>query len=351
MPVGDMPLFKRGVIKGEALLTTSLSSIDLCGMGSPKVGRIILDAPPIPRRDLRAAYLEVAAVVGDPRLARWKLWLDGFALTREFKPQVTVELDEGVFAKLMFDVTPVYRSEEGKHHVTITCSGTEPLSVKHIGLALLRHAEEAEQSYAYLSGAYALAPGEELELPVELEELEGRGWIHVVGVAPSKQASIRIMVNGSQRVMGGVAGADEIVARDVELGARNVLRVVHEKPSTPYYPRHFVLSTVMMGVEKLLEPRIIVEEAVLEDDAVHVRLSNQGASAPDSLLVVVLNAGVPVARSIVEPLSPGRKAEVTIPLRNNRGMSTGTLRVRAVYRKLSRTEFTDAPVSTEPSST
>ncbi len=344
MPIGDMPLYRKGLIRGEAVLTTALTPVDICGLGNPKVGRLILDTPSIPRGQLVAAYLELAVVTSDPRLARWKLWLDGFALTREFKPQVSAELDGGVFSKIMFDVTPVYRSEDDKHHVTITCSGTEPMSVKHVGLVLLRRAEEAEQSYAYMSGAYAIPPGDMVEIPVELEELDGKGWVHIVGVMPSKQAAIRVEVNGSSYTMGGVAGADELVLRDLDLGPHVNIRVIHEKPGTPYYPKHFVLSSIMVGLERCLEPRITVEEAAVLGGEVHVKLSNNGASTPDSMLIIVMNSGVPVARVQVDPLKPGEEEEFSVPLPSIRGKGFSEaqrLRVRIVYRKLSRTRFTD----------
>ncbi len=341
MPSGIMEEFKKSKVSGEVILSTSLASGRLGGLGNPKIHKAVMDTPSIPRGDLEAAYLEVALFAQEERLPKWRLWLDGFSITREFKPQYVLPVDDALFAKVLFDVTPIYKSENPRHFVTVMYDGSTPVTVGHINLLIIRRTEEAFYNFTYLSGAQALAPGEAVEIEAELEEEpRGRGVLRVVGILPSKSARVSVSVNGGEpRYLGDAVGADELSFEDLEISKTNRVKVEHLGSGTPYYPKHFILSTVLLGEAVYREPRIVFSDIVFEEGVLRAKVANVGESTPDSLFMVVMNMGIPLARLEVPSLKPGEVREVEFKLRLPHG--THNILLRAVARKLSKITYTD----------
>ena len=348
MPSGIMEEFKKSKVSGEVILSTSLASGRLGGLGNPKIHKAVMDAPSIPRGDLEAAYLEVAVFTREERLPKWRLWLDGFSITREFKPQYVLPVNDTLFAKVLFDVTPIYKSENPRHFVTIMYDGSTPITVGHVNLLIVRRTEEAFYNFVYLSGAQALVPGEAVEIEAELEEEpRGRGVLRVVGILPSKSARVAVSVNGGEpRYLGDAVGADELSFEDIEISKNNRVRVEHLSSDTSYYPKHFILSTLLLGEAVYKEPRIVFSDVKLEEGVLKAKIANLGEAPPDSLFMVVMNMGIPLARLEIPSLEPGEVRDVELKLKLPHGAHN--LLLRAVARKLSKITYTDKKVRLKP---
>ncbi len=340
MPKGCLEVFSSGYVKGEASYTCSLSPLRLGGLSNPRFQRVFLDLG-VPRTP-RQALLELAVMAPSSKV-KWKLWFDGFAVTREFKPQFVVETPEGgVFAKLVFDVTPVIRVGEERHVVTVQYDGSSSLVVDHVGLLAVYDSDDAETAYSFLSGAMIIDPGEDARIKVPLTA-SGKGLMRIIGVLPSPQARVCVSVNGlSPQQLGGCIGADELLVEDLELSNNNEVVIKHLESEEQYYPRGFKLSSLLALVARYRTPKLEVVDVKYEEGKLRIKVRNSGETAPDKALIVALCLGSPLGRTDLEAVGPGEEVEVEIPVNVPRGEHLVT--VRAIWRRGLRTEFIEKKV-------
>jgi len=348
MSNGELKQYLAEKYNGDIIVSSIDTSVSIGGLRNPRFRKVILNIPPVKMSKVDKVLLDVSiSTTFNPLNIKWKLLFDEFTLTREFKPQILVEDNGFYYSKLIFDLTPVYKYST-KHTLGVQFEGAEPITVEHVNLVIFYPVEGASSSITYLSGALLLKPGEETALNVSIEPIEGEGFVKIVGVVPSRQAKVKVFFNDKLiHTIEGVLGVEEITASPIDVNDENIIKIQHLPSTTRYYPSSFRLSTIIVGKNKIPLPRITISETKVEDNKLIIKITNQGMVEPDRLILLVTHLGSIIYRGKLKPLKPGETELIEVPLKGIRGCNNIT--IRAIWGKLSKTEFVEAKVKVSES--
>ena len=354
MVEGSLQLFGMESGSGEILYASNTYTAKLGGLSYPKKAFIPLDLRVPANSRIRRAYLEIAAVVPSIQHTKWRIWISGKPVTREFKPQVSVDSEEGYYTKSVYDVTPflINMEEHSRHVVSVYYEGSQPIVVDHVGLLLLLDTTDSMHSYTYLSGALLLPPASEKSIPIELVSPPSNGdsTVRLIIKSPSKYAEARISLNGDEiaRVT-GVVGVEDLELRVPRLREKNVLTISHVQGGMSYFPKNLVVSTILCSTvfshKPLLEIRKI--EHVVSGEEVEIRtlIANRGDAETEKTLLVVMEHGSPLGRVELEPVKPGETREASMKIRVKKGYHVLTL--RCIWSRRGKTEFVEEKIRIE----
>jgi len=301
----------------------------------------------LPRAEGRveAAYLSVGVLIekGERFPVSWKMAVDGVSISREFKPQFTVDTDYGVYGRAIYDVRPVLArklAEREDHKIFVARDAYRPVRVVDVFLYARYAVEGASYESSYHTGAAALEPGESVSVYANLGRSLGGGRKAAVTLySPSHQARLRVVAGGSQPVevagLGGYLAEVTVPYR----GSPVPVSVVYETPREPFYPKTAIVSDVVVAEVLAPEPRpeVEVEEVERLDSRLRVRLrvENRGDGVLANALLVAIALGTQLARARIERLEPGSAREVEITLDTSKiPVALRRVQVRLVWRHL-----------------
>ncbi len=317
MATGDLKLYLLEEIDGDIVYATTLAPLRLGGLSNPNMASVSLTLPMPSGVEVSRVLLEMGIVSREyPERMRWRLWFDNIAVSREYRPKSIAELggEEGYYSKAVFDVTPVFDKSRDIHEVTVAYEGSNPIVVEHVGMLAVYRVPDSRVSYAFISGALALKPGESYRIGIRVSSTlreSSQASIRAVISIPSKDSDVEIQVNDApSRVIRGIMGVEEIVIEDVPVADSYSVRVVHRSGSKPLR-----LSTIIVSVAQKALPEIVFERVERHEERVLVRLANKGSSKPERVMLLVIIPGEHIERVEVEPLAPGeaRDVEVHVP--------------------------------------
>lgn len=342
--INEMLTVKKGVINGEVTLISS-GPLKLGVTYSSKSGSIPFQVPLPSNAKIKELTLEIAVThSSEPHNVKWRVWFNGFPLTREFKPQITVEAKDKFFSKVLFDVTPVLQAKGFREELilAIKYDGNENLIVDHANLIVTYEASEAKSSYIYCSGAILVPPQTSVKYPFEISELiEGFGELRGVMIVSSKLSETKIFLNGKNIYnAANITGAEEFYIENIDLKPKNILEIQHETSNIQV--RDYVnLSTILATITYMLKPKLDIINAKLESqgekEKVIATIKNNGASKPDKAWLLVIDTGVVVSRQRLPELTPGEEIQIEIPCKKQMLTKHGLMFIRVVWTKLSRT--------------
>lgn len=338
---GELKHYVVEKYRGEVVYVYGLPDV-VFGRGG-RGGRVTvpIDLPRPPGAVLEKALLEVG-VATPLEWFSWRIKLNGVPVAREYRPQSTARTRQGFFHKTVYDVTALLNTEESrrKHRVNVTMryESGEEMIVRHLGLLVFYRSDEARSTVSLLSGALSLDPGESAELSAKYAG--GRGALSSIMFSPSMAASITLRVNGRYtRSVSGVVGGFEARIEDIELMDSNRVTIHHEEAELPYHPRELLVSNILLLNVSYRAPRLVVEEAGVEDDVVRLVIRNTGESRPDKALLTILQTGMTIYRQELPLLEPGEETRLMVKPRGMR--MDRDIVIRIIWKKLTRTEFTD----------
>ncbi len=342
--VNEMLTVKKGIVNGEVALVSS-GPLKLGITYGSKSGSLPFQIPLPSYAKIKELTLEIAVThSSEPHNVKWRVWFNGFPLTREFKPQITVKAKDKFFSKVLFDVTPVLQAKGFSEELilAIKYDGNENLVVDHANLVITYEAPEAKSSYIYCSGAILIPPQTSVKYPFEISELsEGFGELRGVMIVSSKLSEAKILLNGKNIYSAtNITGAEEFHVENVDLYAKNILEVHHETSNTQV--KDFInLSTILAIIMQMMKPKLDIVSAKLESHdegkKIIATIRNNGLSKPDKAWLLVIDTGVVVSRQKLPELSPGEEVNVEIPCKKQTLSKHGLIFIRAVWTKLSRT--------------
>jgi len=350
----ELRKYFEGNIQGDVIYATTTTPARLGGLGNPKFQKMYIDAPLPEGENIGRALLEIAvSSYQDPYGLRWKLWFDGFTVTRELKPHLVTNTRDQYFAKVVFDVTPIIKSQP-KHTVSVFYEGGEPITIDHVGLLLVYPTDEVKSSISYLSGVGLLKPGEEIDVKVELEKIGGAGTFILTSIIPSPMAKLSIRLNEEDLgSLTGITGVEEYIKGDLNLLGINKVTILHEKTSTRYYPSEVKISSLILYESICKLPKIVLKELSVAEDrkSVTLKICNEGASEPNKILVLLIDRGNILGREIIKELAPG--GETIVEMKLKKPITSNEPILRIVWNKLSRMKIIDKKLnlSTRTSST
>ncbi len=292
--------------------------------GSSEYGVVI--EPPLNIQPSKV-LLEVGIIVKDLKLPKWRLWVNSVAVTREFKPTLTAQLNDvdAYYAKVAYDLKPIVASTKPPYRIVIQYEGSPELELNDISLTALYPDEDSLTSYRYYSGALLLAPGDSIsiDLPPGIDQ----GNASVIIRIPNRAARIKLSC-GNEIVVTGIVGPYE--AR-VNCSASKLDIVYEASKGINYFPRTAIVSSILFEKSIKREPDFAIKLAADETRKVIVR--NIGTASPETLMLIAMRPGEVVERIILEPLGPG--AETTLNIKNIEAATT----LRIIWRFKGETRF------------
>ncbi len=314
---GDLKIYALEALRGDIAYSTTVVPLHLGGLSNPNMGSVSLSLPVPPESKVVKVLLEIGMVTrAYPERMRWRLWFDGVAVSREYRPKSIAKLSDepGYYSKAVFDITPIYRHERSVHEVTVAYEGSDPVTVEHVGLLAIYDVPDSVVSYAFVSGALAIDPGERYTLSLRLRDVPTDATsasMRVVAALTHRDSKLAISVNGSRvRELSGFVGVEDANLDDIPVASEYRVSFEHESGS-----RHARLSTIVVTVAKRTLPDIVVDSVERVNGKARVRLVNRGTSTPEKLMLLVMVPGESIQRMELEPLAPGeaRVVEVEAP--------------------------------------
>ncbi|WP_156328016.1 hypothetical protein [Pyrodictium delaneyi] len=335
MSSGSLQLYLSGNGNIDLLYDNSLPEITLGGAGHPTSYTVTFEHI-LKTRSIDKALLELGIRVASMEIPRWKISFNDVVLTREFKPLLCVEISNGYFCKIVFDVTPIVTSKDSSQHkVDIEYIGVKELSIDHIGLLMLGSYEEAMSIYSYWSGAVSLQPGSatDIELPYEFEHAKAK----IIAYLPHSDAKLLISSDSVNTIIERTTGMNELI---VDLGTTKRLKLEHRGTGS-YYPREILLSSILVYQMNVPEPSIDVNHRIVNDIA-EIQLSNSGSDAAENVVVVSIAVGNVIDRKVLGKLEPGDAKKLQLKIKHG---AINTIRV--IWKHRGKTFFKDLKVRTE----
>ncbi len=349
--INSLQVVKIATINGEITLLTS-GPLRLGGLHRSRTGCLTFEYIKPLSAKLKEATLEIAATTTDPLHVKWRLWVNNFPLTREFKPQNTIELKEEYFNKVLFDITPILHARESEEiKLAIKYDGPGEIEINHANIVLAFEAKEAVSSYAYFSGALIIPPNESFRFSVPLNVIDKySGELKAIALAKSRHSMASIYVNNKKVFsLSGLSDLEEIHVENIQVKNNNEIEVKHEIRRENAIKKPIYLSTFILASTKIIKPCIRIKDVkLIADDRnprLVIKIANVGQSRPDKLWLLLIDTGIIINRLKLPCLKPGEEQEIEMPFKKQL-RSKHSLSLRTVWTKLSRTFFEETRLTT-----
>ncbi|MCE4612947.1 MAG: hypothetical protein F7C07_03860 [Desulfurococcales archaeon] len=290
--------------------------------GARKYGQASLRIPRPSNARVKASYLSVGVMAGGDYAwgAPVRLKIDGSTVAREYKPQFSVEVDEGFYYKAIYDITPLVSKkllEKSEHKLGAFYEHLRPLRLSDACLLAVYESGKGSYSISYHTGAVSLQPGEVLKVNMRLpKRLEGTRKALVGVYLPSSRSYIKVVAGGSDPLVmsgpGFATASIEVPYRGLEVP----VAVIYEKPETSVYPKTVVVTDVIV-VESIYpkpDPRVIIESKHLkgEEASIEGTIVNNGDETAQDLRVYVTSLGIKIAENSIGDLEPGKSSKFVL---------------------------------------
>ena len=314
MPSGDLKIYALERLDGDIAYSTTVVPMKLGGLSNPRMQSVNLTLPTPREASVKRVLLEVGLVTREyPERMRWRLWFDDIAVSREYRPKSIARLedDEGYYSKAVFDVTPIYKHGLDVHRVTIAYEGSSTTIVEHVGLLATYTVPDSVVSYAFLSGALALRPGEAYRMRLKLDSVPSdatHAMLRLVAGLPQRDSVLKLLVNGEEKIrLTGFVGVEDAVSEDIPAAESYEISLVHESGV-----RNVRVSTLIVTVARRALPDIRVEGVERLDGKVRLRLVNRGVSPSEKTMLLVMVPGEQMKRIELGPMNPGDAKDVEV---------------------------------------
>jgi hypothetical protein len=320
---GELVEVLREAGNGYAFIEMRQANISLgTSPGARKYGHSSLRLPRPEDARVKASYLSVGVTAGGDYAWRApvRLKIDGSTVAREYKPQFSVEIDEGFYYKAVYDVTPLVSRkllEKSDHKLGVFYEHLRPLRVSDACLLAVFEAQKASFSVSYHTGAVSMQPGEVFKVNARLPgSLEGARRAMVGLHVPSSRSSVKLVAGGSDPLV--VTGPGFIVAevRIPYRGPEIPVAILYEKPETSVYPKTVVVTDVAVIESVYPEPRPEIEirgvRAAGGKMTIEGVVDNKGAESAKEVSVSIVSLGVKIAGADLGDLEPGASREFEI---------------------------------------
>ena len=276
--------------------------------------------------------------------------IDGATVTREFKPQALIEVEDGLYGKAVYDATALLAprlTRSDLHRITVVYTAARPVLFEDAGLAVV-YAGIDEGWYAYnmLSGALAMEPGDILAVDVELPEsrIDSKTLIVKMHV-PSRFAEVRVEAAGAKVEAGGITGPTIVEIPLRVKGRKTRVYIYYDKPSQKFYPNKLIVSSIV-----LLETRVptanirIVEATWTREGTLRVTVENTSSVRADDVRILVFSQGSTLASLKAGSIEPGSSAEIIVPMSRADVPSGSEALVRVMWRSYGIPGFRDLSI-------
>ena len=305
MPKGEIVEYLRDLgIKGCMYYHTIPSTTVLGGHGNPRSDSYGFYVDNALNPSLLALVVSSRGFSGN---MTWKVALNEVTLTREFKPQTIVEIDDRVYAVQVFDISNITRSS-GMYNLRIVCEAAEPISINSVFILGALKSGNISATLSVGVGVLAVKPGETVSLKLR-QKKSIRNSLLLIYDLPSRRAKIKLGVGGKELSISGKVGTYELLLEDVDA---DEIRVMHEQSQLPYYPKYFKIYGLLTYSTSIKGPDVGVKDITIsEDGKLHVTLTNTGDVSAINVLLIGMHMGEVVFRDMIKEIKPQTVIERT----------------------------------------
>ncbi len=278
-----------------------------------------------PNVSVDKAFLDIGFIV--PREAllplRLIISLDGVTISREFKPQIATEVEDGIYGKAVYEIGGLLGkklAEGSVHTMNIVYSATVPITFEDVGLTVIyKGIENSWHSARLLSGALIVEPGDFLGIDVSLPEsktdvknLDMRLFV------PSRFADISVEAANFHTNLGGNVGNIFIETPLRFKGNKLRVYINYKRPERRFYPKLAIISSLLLYETSMPEAFLDLktEEVKKENGIYKIKcvIRNLGSVKPSKASLIVYALGIKLGEIPIDPPEPSEEKEVNIKI-------------------------------------
>ena len=308
MPIGNIAVFDEGKYEGTIEYDALAEGVKLSLMNKELKYTFDIDRKP------EKVYVIINVERKKGLELKWRLWLNDFSLTREFRPNIEIDAENSIVSSVIYDITPIVR--EGKNIFSIVYKGLEDIIVDNVSHIVFYPVKEFETKYRLSSGVLLLKPKENVKY-------ECLGECYIVAKNPNKDGSLEI---GTHKIYGNN------VVSDLKIEKEGTIDIIYNAPETSKsYGRVYSIFSFKYKV-----PNINLDIfATVRNGYVEIKISNLSEIELDKLLVNVFVNGISINFKSFSNVEIGKTIEYKVPLTNSKGnVSLRIVGVKAGYRKV-----------------
>jgi len=307
---------------------------------------------PLPRAGnrVRAVYLSIGVVTPrDLRVPlRWRLAVDSTSIAREFRPQLSIDTDHGVYHKAIYDIRPVMARkimEKDDHRVLVIYDALHPIRIVDVFMFGVFENEDASYSVSYRSGAVALAPGEVYKADMSIgQSFGGARKAGVIIHSPNPDAVVEVVAGGSRPYIVEGSGSYYAEVQVPYKGSPVPFSVKYRLPPGAASPK-IVIATEMVASEVKApspSPVLHVESAKRSGKIILVEgwVENRGDGPLEGSQLIAIALGVQLARKRLPRVEPGGRMQFRLRLDASRlPLEPKRVSIRLIWRQLGKTRL------------
>ena len=299
------------VATGRELLGTSPGAQSRVSMS--------LQIPPV-EGELVAALLTLG-IEATPSIRtpiRMRVTLDRGSVTREFKPQFRVELDDTIYYKAVYNVKPILVKRVGRgifHTLTIIYDLVQPVFFRDASLVAIFSNTISEYALSFLTGAKVLEPGEvTVEYPPFFNSFGGTRRAGLIIHSPYHESEFSVTVAGAEHdgIVG--QGSFHITIPFSYPGSLVPVGIRYREPDHQFYPKRAVVTDVYLVETRKPRPRlgVYIRQVEHSEGKLRVKLviENTGEASVSRISIVMIALGSRIAYKRLRSLDPGSRIEV-----------------------------------------
>ncbi|BEP17558.1 hypothetical protein PYJP_09100 [Pyrofollis japonicus] len=259
---------------------------------------------------VKSAFLDLAVLVKDLSVRRWKISIADVVLTREFKPQNCRKISNGYVCKLVFDVTPIIKSKmTDEYNVEINYLELKELTLLHIGLLTVYNDENASSKYIYVVEPIVIEANRSISIDIDQPMSEAN--IKMSIYLPHASAKLLIKGDGYEKALTEYRGTIEYTG---QVGSIKTLMLSHIGNAT-YLPREIIIPAMLIYETTAPKPVIDVRMATRREyDTVSIEIRNSGEKKVTNMIVVSISLGNIIERKIIDELNPGETKVINVKI-------------------------------------
>ncbi len=318
----------RDIVSGvlEGVVKVDAVSVDqvLGGVHSNPRHRLYYLVPFQGDAEVGDSFVEIFAHTRRPEMTRWRIWFDGVAVTREYKPNYTIPLERGEFSITVINVTPLVKRSpgRGKHKLVIVNEGSEPIELLGSIMVKTYLTGRGRAWLTYSTGGLRIDEGEQEMLPGVGESPGDSMTVYSTPLALSSPLRLELSCET------GSGGEDNQVAKvgEMRIDMESCGRVRARSVSgSVLLPSIVAVSQAYDKPEPVIEGLEVAEGP--RGHVIRLSLANRGSVALENGMVTVFALGEAVARSSVDRLEPGEGRLVEMEVRLPREARSVVVRV------------------------
>ncbi|NON62590.1 hypothetical protein [Acidianus sp. RZ1] len=306
MPIGKLAVFDEGFTDGSLEYSSAVKMQKLENLSKELEHIFYAEYKP------SKAYIVIVTETKN-QFAKWRLWLNNFSITKEFKPNEDILMNGNFLNLHVFDVSPFV--QKGKNQLVVSRMSNEPIYVHLISTATLYEVSGFRTEYTLGAGVLALKPYESIKL-------SGKENNYIVVRIPLKS---KLIVEGSKNTLEMEGNSD---GEEIEIPGEVFIRHEGKVKDPALIYLHYT--------SRESTPKIDIEaNSRVENLLLNISIVNKSEIGLDRVLVNVMLNGITIYFKSIENVKDGDSLNLSFPLNQRKGnLHLRVVGIKAGVRKI-----------------